>query len=321
MLSVVVTDFMQFVIIGIGMLIATIGILTKVSFTEVAQAVNQNYGSSGINPFENFRFGWAFVLWMVIGSFTVSGLHQPVAAKSFSSESAEVGKKVFFYYGISTVGRSLIPMFWGIAALTILGPNITPLLAMPRLLGLIVPSGFLGLLIAGMLAASMSTYSAYLLSWSSVATRDIIGPLSKKGLTGKTEIKFTRIIAFFIGAFILFFGLLYEIPATSIQYMAITGAMYTSGAFSVVAGGLYWKKANTPGAYTALALGAFMPLAFLILEKFKNIIPVNLHFLIDINISGFISLFLPIIGMVTVSLLTQKTHPPILLKPVEEKIV
>jgi SSS family solute:Na+ symporter len=321
MLSVIVTDFMQFVIISIGMLIATIGILTKISFTEISLKVTQNYGSAGFNPFENMHFGWAFIIWMLIASVAMSGLNQPVAAKSFSSESAEVAKKVFFYFGVTLAGRAMIPMFWGVAALTILGPNLNPTTAMPKLLGLIVPSGFLGLLIAGMLAASMSTYSAYLLSWSSVATRDIIEPLLKNQLNEKKSILLTRIIAFFIGIFILFFGLLYEIPATAFQYLAITGTMYASGAFSIIAGGLYWKKANTFGAYTALLMGALIPIAFLALEKFKYLVPENFRFLIDINISGFLSVILPVIGMIVGSLLTQKTHPPISLESLEERSV
>jgi len=45
---------------------------------------------------------------------------------------------------------------------------------MPRLLANIVPSGLLGVLVAGMLAASMSTYSAYMLAWSSVFVRDVL---------------------------------------------------------------------------------------------------------------------------------------------------
>jgi SSS family solute:Na+ symporter len=68
----------------------------------------------------------------------------------------------------------MIPMFWGAAAIAFLGPGLDSAAAMPRLLARVVPTGLLGILVAGMLAASMSTYSAYLLAWSSVFTRDVL---------------------------------------------------------------------------------------------------------------------------------------------------
>jgi len=248
---------------------------------------------------------------MLIAGIATSALWQPAASKSLASENPEVGRRVFLYTGLTLAGRYMIPMFWGVAALALFGPSLNPTTAMPRLLGTVVPSGFLGLMIAGMLAASMSTYSAYLLAWSSVATRDIISPIRKKELSEKTTITLTRIIATLIGVFLLVFGLWYEIPATAFQYLALTGAMYSAGAFGCVAAGLYWKKANIIGAYAALVMGALAPMAFLILEKFKHILPQGMRFLADVNISGFLSFFLAVLGMIIGSLLTQRTHPPI----------
>jgi SSS family solute:Na+ symporter len=173
-----------------------------------------------------------------------------------------------------------------------------------------VPTGMLGIVIAGMVAASMSTYSAYLLSWSSVATRDIVTPLRKEPVSEENSMKIAKIFSMFIGIFILIFGFAYEIPATAMQYIILTGTMYSSGAFAVIAGGLYWKKANNIGAYSALCAGAAMPILFLVLEKFKESLPSWLHFLTNINISGFVGMLLPLFTMVVVSLLTQKSSPP-----------
>jgi len=297
MLSVVITDFMQFVIISIGMLIVTIIILSKVSFLDISNAVNMNYGEGGINPLKNFKMGWFFIGWTIIANLATGSLHQPIAAKAFCSESPKVARRVFLFFGLTLAGRSMVPMLWG-------------LVGMPRLIGTVVPSGVLGIVIAGMLAASMSTYSAYLLSWSSVATRDIISPIKKKPLSEEQSIKVAKIFSFFIGLFILIFGLLYEIPATAYQYLVLTGTMYASGAFAVVAGGLYWKKANSKGAFSALLAGILMPMLFLILEKFKNKLPEWMGFITDINISGFVGMILPIIVMIIVSLSTQKSTPP-----------
>ncbi len=319
MFSVVITDFIQFVVLSVGMLIATVFVLLHVSPGEIVAAVQKNFGEAGLNPIANPRFGWPFIFWMLIGSVAISALNQPAASKSFASESPEVGRKVFLYTGITLGGRYMIPMFWGAAALAMFGPSLTSTVAMPRLLGAVVPSGFLGLMVAGMLAASMSTYSAYMLAWSSVATRDIIAPIRGKDFSERATIALTRLITTLIGIFILVFGLYYEIPATAFQYTAITGAMYAAGAFGCVAAGLYWKKANIVGAYWSLGLGGLAPVLFLILSMIRSSLPDWSLVLVDVNVSGFLSFFLAAAGMIAGSLATQKSHPPVNLQPPHEE--
>ena len=53
---------------------------------------------------------------------------------------------------------------------------------MPRYLGEAVPAGLMGLLIAAMLAADMSTDSSYMLTWGSVIYNDIMAPFRRTQL-------------------------------------------------------------------------------------------------------------------------------------------
>jgi SSS family solute:Na+ symporter len=311
MFSVVITDFIQFVVLSFGMFIATIFVLMKVNMASIANTVVTHYGKAGIDPILNPQFGWVFIFWMLVGSIALSALNQPAVSKSFASESPEVGRKVFLFSGFTLAGRYMIPMLWGAAALAVFGPHINSLVAMPRLLGKLVPSGLLGLMVAGMLAASMSTYSAYLLAWSTVATRDVISPLLKTPMSDRWNVTITRLVAAAIGIFMLVFGLFYQLPSTAFQYLSLTGAMYAAGAFACVTAGLYWKKANTVGAYSGLAFGAVAPAAFLLLSQFKDTLPTNLLFLVDVNVSGVLSFVLAAAGMVIGSLLTQKSHSPV----------
>ncbi|MRR39609.1 hypothetical protein EG829_34160, partial [bacterium] len=188
--------------------------------------------------------------------------------------------------------------------------------AMPRLLGSVVPSGFLGLLVAGMLAASMSTYSAYLLAWSSVFARDVVSCARPVDLPDRTTMRLTRVSAGVIGVFLLIFGLWYKIPDTAFQYIYVSGAIYTAGALGCVAAGVYWKKANTVGAFTSLALGALAPGSFLILEGYRDTLPSWLAFAADVNAAGLLGYVLAALGMIIGSLLTQKSHPP---RPMPER--
>ena len=310
MFSVVVTDYMQFVVLSFGVLIALIAVLLQVDLNSVANVVAGNYGAAGVNPLVNPRFGWMFIVWIFISNVAASALWQPGTSKALASENPQVAKKVFFYTSLTFAGRAMIPMFLGVAALAYFGPNESPTAAMPKLLGELTPRGFLGLLVAGMLAASMSTYSAYLLAWSSVITRDVIACLRPNDFDERTTIFIMRVFAALIGLFLLIFGLWYKIPDTAFQYLFITGAMYTAGALGCVAAGLYWSKANNVGAYSALVLGALAPAVFLLLEKSRETLPQWLAVFTEANGSGLLSFILAAAGMFFGSMLTQRSSPP-----------
>ena len=60
-----------------------------------------------------------------------------------------------------------------------------------------------------------------------------------------------------IGLYVLYWGIIYRGDDDIWDYMAVTGAIYFSGAFAVLLGGLYWKKASSTGALLALMAGLF----------------------------------------------------------------
>ena len=310
MFSIVVTDFMQFVVLSAGMLVATVFILLRMDVAEIGRAVTASLGTAGVDPIANPRFGWTFVVWILLSTIAGGALWQPGTSKALASASPAVAKRVFFWTGMTFAGRAIIPIFWGAAALAYFGPGQASAAAMPRMLGQIVPAGFLGLLVAGMLAASMSTYSAYVLAWSSVLARDVIACTRREDLPDRTVIAITRVGSVLVGIFLLVFGLWYTIPDTAFQYLAVTGSMYVSGALICVVGGMYWRKANLVGAYAGLGLGAVAPLGFLLLEKFRDALPVWLAIFTDVNAAGFLSFVLAATGMVVGSLVTQRLSPP-----------
>src|SRR5438874_12556765 len=121
----------------------------------------------------------------------------------------------------------MLPMLWGIAALTLFGTGaldkagipapvvngqtLAPIEAMPAMLGSILGPGIKGIVVAGMLAATMSVNSSYLLGWSSVISQDIIMParqvLGKVSLSSRSQILVNRLANLFVGLFLMFWGL------------------------------------------------------------------------------------------------------------------
>lgn len=315
MISVVVTDYLQFTVISAGMLVATVFVFRAISLETVAETVYQNMGEAGFNPFANTSLGWSFVVWMLLSNFAAAALWQPATSRALSSESPRTGKRVYLISSLTFAGRAMIPMMWGVIAFAMF-PNLVgdeAMAAMPRMLGSVLPTGVIGLLIAGMLAASMSTYSSYLLAWASVVTRDVIWALYRESFSEEKVLLITRIWVVVIGIFLLLYGLFYHMPSSALKYIFITGNMYTAGAVSAVGFGLYWKRANTVGAYCALVTGAFAPLGFLLLANARDSLPDAMKWIADANLSGFLSFALGAVGMVAGSLLSRRWAPP---KPV-----
>ena len=169
---------------------------------------------------------------------------------------------------------------------------------MPRFLSEILPIGVLGIMTAAMLAAFMSTHDSYLLCWSTIITNDIINPLSGGNLSSAKKIKLSRIIILILGIYILYWGLAYNGGDSIWSYLGITGAIYFTGAISVILFGIYWEKASSTGAIAALIGGLS---ALLGLEPIRISIPMISK--MKPEEIGLLTLMMTIILMILFSLL------------------
>lgn len=270
MVSVVITDYVQFVVLSFGILVTCGFAISELGWDNIIDTVVKLKGEAGFNPFHSEGFGTPYVLWMVFLGLISCSVWQTAVMRACAAESTKVVRKQYMWSSIGFLIRFLIPYFWGISALVYayhhpalrafffpgheVDPNVT-LLAMPVMLGRLLPVGVIGILTAGMLAAFMSTHDSYLLCWSSVITQDVIAPLAKERLSTRARIFLARLFIFLIGVFLLVWGLWYPLGQDLWDYMAITGAIYFVGAFAVLVGGIYWRRASTAGAYAALACG------------------------------------------------------------------
>jgi solute:Na+ symporter, SSS family len=168
MLSVLVTDFLQFVVMSAGLILVTILILMNVGWENLVTAVETNYGPGGFNPFINPTMGWQYVVFNLMLNTAAVITWQTIIARVLAAKDTNTGRKVYTRTSFFFVCRFLIPGIWGIAALATLGPVANTLEAMPRYLSTALPPGLMGILIAAMLAADMSTDSSYMLTWCSV---------------------------------------------------------------------------------------------------------------------------------------------------------
>jgi len=207
------------------------------------------------------------------------------------------------------VGRFCLPGLWGAAAFLYfwghggLPSGLDSLSAMPAFLQVVLPTGLIGLMIAAMLAAEMSTDSGYLLTWATVIYNDIISPCLRRPLSAKAKLLTVRAMVLAIGLFLIFYGLWYELPGGAWDYLAITGNIYLASLFTLLVGALYWRGANSWGAVAAIVLGATGPLAYLVVNAVVDKLQLNPAWKIEAETSGFAAFGLSFAGMYFGSLL------------------
>ncbi|MHC4442775.1 MAG: sodium:solute symporter family protein [Planctomycetota bacterium] len=275
MLSVVITDYLQFVVLSFGLLLTCVLAVSHIGWSNIVETVKTVHGEAGFNPFDGEGFGPSYVLQMALTAGLVSCAVWPTSVmRACAVKDTGVVRKLYMWSSIGFMTRFIIPQFLGICALAYLwsipaasnllftsqgavvdNANLT-LQAMPVFLSKILPVGIIGLIGAGMLAAFMSTHDSYLLCWASVLVEDVANPVMGKKLSNRARIGLARLFIFLIGVFLLVWSLWYPLGQDMWDYLAVTAAIYFTGAIALLVGGLYWKRASRMGAYLALATGS-----------------------------------------------------------------
>ncbi len=270
MLSVLVTDFLQFIVMSVGLLVTTFLILDQIGWETLVATVQSHHGEGGFNPLKNASMGWSYVIFNALLNTAAVLTWQTQISRVLAAKDTATGRKVYTGTSFFFVARFLIPGIWGIAALALLTPEQVgghSLLAMPKMLGMLVPAGLMGLLIATMLAADMSTDSSYMLTWGSVIYNDIMAPFRKVPWSEKKGLFWNRTIIALIGVFLLIYGLWYKLEGDLWTYLGITGSIYLSSMSVLLIACCYWPRANNWGAAAAIIFGALVPITTLILQK------------------------------------------------------
>lgn len=285
MVSVVLTDYLQFVVLAFGMVLGTVLAIQQTGWTNVFDSIATLKGEAGFNPLlAESSFGVDYVLWMVFLGIVNCALWPTSVARALASENVAVVKKQFMWASISYAIRMIIPYFWGICAFVFImatphlkeaffpadasAKAIDSLYGMPIFFSTTLPTGMIGLITAGMVAAMMSTDSGYFLAWSSVLTNDVVVPLAGDHLSQRARIWITRLFVLLIGVTIFTMSYLYPLRQDLWDFLTVSGAIYFTGAFALLVGGLYWKRASSTGAVLGLLAGGFAVFGLELVQRF-----------------------------------------------------
>ena len=272
MLSVIITDYFQFIILSVGLIFCVFYSIYYLGWNNIFDSI-ENRSKTPYNPF--LSKGGSYVAWQMILAFVSAVVWPTSITRALAMKNSEIVKKQYLWSSISFLIRFMIPCFIGICAVVYYQDisDMDTLTLMPKYLAAILPVGLLGLVTAGMLSAFMSTHDSYLLCWSTIITNDIIEPIHGKKISSKNKINISRFIIFLLGIYILYWGLFYKGNDSIWSYLSITGAIYFSGAITVLISGLYWHKSSEIGAIGALIGGLS---ALFGLEPIRNYLSISL---------------------------------------------
>jgi len=178
-------------------------------------------------------------------------------------------------------------------------PNLT----YPVLLFQLLPTGVLGLVVAGLLAAMMSSVSATFNSASTLITMDFIREF-KPELTSKQLVRSgqiaTLVLVILASAWVPFIE---RVSDSLWGYLQLVIAFTSPPVVSAFILGLFWKRANAHGAFWSLIVGGIFALGMILSASF-DIWPYlnDFHFLAKANILFLISVVIHVV----VSLSTGK---------------
>ena len=207
MLSVLVTEFLQFLVMSVGLLAVTVLILVKIGWAPLAATVAERHGAGGFNPFLCPGMGWQYVLFNALECLAGAITWQTMISRLLASKDARTGRRIYTHTSAFFACRFVLPGLWGVAALAVLAPEAfsglpatfqgqnAGLYAMPLFLSRFLPVGLMGLLLAAMLAAAMSSTSSYMITWASVIYNDIVTPLARTAWSERRGLLWNRAIS------------------------------------------------------------------------------------------------------------------------------
>ncbi|MDY8136709.1 sodium:solute symporter [Aquimarina sp. 2201CG5-10] len=155
-------------------------------------------------------------------------------------------------------------------------PNLT----YPVLLFQLLPVGVLGLVVAGLMAAMMSSVSATFNSASTLVTMDFVKQL-KPELTSKQLVRVGQITTVILVVLAISWVPFIESVSDSLwTYLQLVIAYTCPPAVSTFVLGLFWKRANGTGSIVSLLIGFSLAILMILSQTFDWIEVVNeLHFL------------------------------------------
>jgi len=304
-LSVIRTDFWQFIVFMGGLFISLAFLISSQGFT---------HSLWGHLPSEHLRFpvsnefGWYEVLVfypLIVGLPYLVG--PDIYSRILCARDHEVARRSALRAALIVIPLSFLLALFGLLARAQF-PGIPPGAALPKTLNLLIPIGLKGFIIAGFLGAIMSSADTCLISASTILTLNVIRPVC--GASREMQMSITKVAVLVLG------GAAWLVAS---QQQGIISSLLMG--YTIFVGGVVFPtlatffqktfKITTWGAFWAVVMGGGSAILAKIQggELLKTIItPYGQEFfqvVLGVRYLSILPIILSLVTMVGVSLLTR----------------
>jgi Na+/proline symporter len=317
--SCAATDIVQIYPAMIGFIGCFFYLLADYGWDHFSAAIPDNFVDlSGLYSVKDGALlNWAGILALAIGDVVALDFMERV----FAAKTPETAQKSCYYGAVGTVIAGIVCSYIGLMGLTFFPEISDPRQILPTIAQAHVPFIFGLLVLGGIIGAGASTADGGILGVSSVLgrnilQRNILRPLARQKAVQNSEgadrtseekeaasrisdrrlLIVSRIMAVPVVAFAIYLAIVKPEPGI---LLVLAFDVVFAGCLVPLTLGIYWKKANTPGALAAVIVG--------------SVVRLYLFYNIPEELAGLDTMIAPIVSllvMVPVSLMTQKSHPP-----------
>lgn len=313
--AVVYTDAIQAVILIFGSILITwFAWEESGGFAEVAKITDPDHFDI-IRSTEDEELPWpGLITGVLLLGFYFWGTNQYITQRALASKTTLEGQWGSMFAGLLKVSILFIMIFPGAFA-RVIYPDIERVDTLyPTMLFDLLPTGILGLVLAGFIAALMSSIDSGLNSVSTLVTMDFINKF-RPDKTPRQLMKMGRWVTFIVMIIatawapqIIHFEKLWD-------YLQQALSWFCPPIIALFVMGLFWKRANVRGAYWAIIVGSVITVFSIVFHNADW----KPHFLYMTGIHFLASCVAMVIGSLTAPRMSEEQLQKTVWSPQEYK--
>ncbi|SKA72336.1 sodium:solute symporter family protein [Desulfobaculum bizertense] len=252
LVSVAFTDIVHILVITVGMAIAMPIILHN------AGGWSHLVNTLPAHQMSLDNVGWKTIFGLILMYFMTFSTGQEAVQRYFAARNAKVAKTGSFMCSCLMALYGFIPAVIGLVALAHF-PNIDPNSALPMAAQNFAPTLIAGVVLASVVAATMSSASGNMLAVSTLFTKDVFQRYMRPSATDKDLMAWSKGAILFVGACSIGIAL-GNYSIISLLILAFT--MRAAGPFAAFVFGLIYKPATAHAGLFSIILGSIAAVAW-----------------------------------------------------------
>jgi SSS family solute:Na+ symporter len=313
--AVLYTDLMQmFVLIGGAIAVTLVGLSALGGWGAMTQSVGPGFMDMW-KPMSDPSFPWTGIIFgaPILGVWYWC-TDQFIVQRVLAAKDQNHARRGTIFAGYLKLLPLFIFVIPGVIAYALSQQGrlqlTTPDQALPTLVATLLPVGLRGLVVAGLLAALMSSLSSVFNSTSTLITIDVYKKIRAQASERELVLIGQSSTAVLVGLGLLWIPLMRLISGQLYQYLQSVQAYISPPIAAVFLVGVLWQRVNAKGAMAALIAGFVLGMGRLIAEIGKQSLSGALRAYAEINFLHFAILLFVVCSIILVAV-SLMTPPPL----------